>query len=219
MSCGIALFTPEGAYSIAIPCVWFGQLAQDDPDLLIVPGDIVQNGNVLSEWHDYWWVPLSNADFAQTTPVLFARGNHDGEHALVLGPPRTGRTSALAAIGAAARTAGAHVVVVADRPGKLSTLLGLEAVPAGSLDETLEAAAHEGRHLLLVDDAVGNYMPFDPSRLRHLVLARAEPTAVGMSPIGGLLEPCAAPDDFGVEVTCGAAGNGARPLLAPISPG
>ena len=75
---------------------------------------------------------------------------HDGEHALVLGPPRTGRTCALAAIGAAARTAGAHVVVVADRPGKLSALLGLEAVPAGSLDE---AAGTDGRRLLLVDDA------------------------------------------------------------------
>ena len=75
---------------------------------------------------------------------------HDGEHALVLGPPRTGRTSALAAMGAAARTAGVQVVVVADRPGELSTLLGLEAVPA----EALEGAAAEGdRRLLLVDDA------------------------------------------------------------------
>jgi S-DNA-T family DNA segregation ATPase FtsK/SpoIIIE len=75
---------------------------------------------------------------------------HDGEHALVLGPPRTGRTCALAAIGAAARTAGAHVVVVADRPGELSTLLGLEAVPPDSLGE---AAGTDTRRLLLVDDA------------------------------------------------------------------
>ena len=75
---------------------------------------------------------------------------HDGDHALVLGPPRTGRTSTLAAIGAAARTAGADVVVVADRPGRLSALLGLEAVPADSLDRV----ADEGvRRLLLVDDA------------------------------------------------------------------
>ena len=36
--------------------------------------------------------------------------------------------------------------------------------------------------VLLVDDSVGNYMPFEPARLRRLVLARAEPTAVGMSP-------------------------------------
>ena len=73
---------------------------------------------------------------------------HDGEHALVLGPARTGRTCALAAIGAAARTAGVEVVVVAGRPGDLSALLGLEAVPVDSLD-----CVTEGRRLLLVDDA------------------------------------------------------------------
>lgn len=73
--------------------------------------------------------------------------------------------------------------------------------------------------VLLVDDAVGNYMPFDPRRIRRVVLARAEPAAVGTSPIGGLLEPCGAEDEFGVEVTCVAAGDGGRPLLAPISPG
>jgi hypothetical protein len=72
---------------------------------------------------------------------------------------------------------------------------------------------------LLVDDAVGNLMPFEPARLRRLVLARAEPTAVGMSPIGGLLDPCGARDDFGVDVTCAAPGSGARELLAPVSPG
>ena len=73
--------------------------------------------------------------------------------------------------------------------------------------------------VLLVDDAVGNYMPFEPARLRRLLLARAEPTAVGMSPIGGLLLPCGMQDDFGVEVVCTAPGDGSRPLLAPISPG
>lgn len=73
--------------------------------------------------------------------------------------------------------------------------------------------------VLLVDDAVGNYMPFEPARLRRVVLARAEPTAVGTSPIGGLLEPCRSEDPFGVEVVCTAPGNGARPLLAPLSPG
>lgn len=73
--------------------------------------------------------------------------------------------------------------------------------------------------VLLADDAVGNFMPFDPLRMRRLVLARAEPTAVGCSPIGGLLEPCGAQDDFGVEVVCGPGPNGGRALLAPISPG
>lgn len=58
-----------------------GLMASRNPDLYISPGDIVQNGDTLSEWGNYWWTPLSNADFGQTTPVLFARGNHDGEHA------------------------------------------------------------------------------------------------------------------------------------------
>jgi len=70
----------------------------------------------------------------------------------------------------------------------------------------------------LVDDRVGNYLPFDPDRIRRIVLARAEPAAVGMSPVGGLLEPCHAEDDFGVEVQCDGHG-GRRPLLAPLSPG
>ena len=72
---------------------------------------------------------------------------------------------------------------------------------------------------LLVDDIVGNLMPVEPAKLRTIVLARAEPTAVGLSPIGGLLEPSGAEDDFGVVVTCMAHGEGGRSLLVPISPG
>ncbi|TMA33367.1 MAG: ATP-NAD kinase [Deltaproteobacteria bacterium] len=72
---------------------------------------------------------------------------------------------------------------------------------------------------LLIGDAVGNFMPFEPARLRQLVLARAEPAAVGMSPIGGLLHPCGDGDEFGVAVLCGAHEDGGRALLAPISPG
>ena len=72
---------------------------------------------------------------------------HDGEHALVLGPPRTGRTCTLAALGAAARGAGIEVVVVADRPGDLARLLAVEPVTVEALDDP------DGRRLLLVDDA------------------------------------------------------------------
>ncbi len=71
----------------------------------------------------------------------------------------------------------------------------------------------------LVGDRSGNLMPFEPANLRLVVLARAEPDAVGMSPIGGLLEPCGADDDAGVAVWCRPPGTGARDLLAPISPG
>lgn len=73
---------------------------------------------------------------------------HDGEHALVLGPPRTGRTCTLAALGAAARGAGIEVVVVADRPGDLARLLAVEPVPVAEV-----GVADGRRRLLLVDDA------------------------------------------------------------------
>lgn len=81
------------------------------------------------------------------------------------------------------------------------------------------------RTLALIDavrlegDRVGNLMPFDPPMLRDLLLTRAEPAAVGMSPIGGLLEPCSFEDDFAVHVRCTNHAGGGRPLLAPISPG
>jgi predicted phosphodiesterase len=52
------------------------------PDLIGVAGDMVNSGNALNEWHDYWFKPLEHLDCAQTRPVMFARGNHDGEHAL-----------------------------------------------------------------------------------------------------------------------------------------
>jgi hypothetical protein len=72
---------------------------------------------------------------------------------------------------------------------------------------------------LLVDDHVGSLLALEPAKLRTLVLARAEPAAVGLSPLGGLLEPCGAADDFGVLVRCARGGDGGRALLAPISPG
>lgn len=101
-------------------------------------------------------------------PVGFAL--HDGEHALVLGPPGSGRTSALAAVGAAA---GPRAVVVADEPTDLCRRLGLAPVPAADLERLLDpdrraqrgelGAPHDGpqdleplgpgRRVLLVDDA------------------------------------------------------------------
>ena len=52
------------------------------PNMICVAGDMVNSGNAISEWHDYWFKPLETLNAAQTTPVVYARGNHDGEHAL-----------------------------------------------------------------------------------------------------------------------------------------
>lgn len=72
---------------------------------------------------------------------------------------------------------------------------------------------------MLIDDFVGNRLPFDPARLRSAVLARAEPAAVGVSSLGGLVEPCSREEDAGVEVQLSLDAKSGRPLLAPISPG
>lgn len=73
--------------------------------------------------------------------------------------------------------------------------------------------------VFLVDDRVGNYLPFEASQIRCVVLSRAEPASIGMSPIGGLLVPCSPADEFGVVVRCvGHDGKGRR-LRVPLSAG
>jgi hypothetical protein len=71
----------------------------------------------------------------------------------------------------------------------------------------------------LVDENPGSFMPFEPARIRRVVLARAEAASVGTSPIGGLLQPCGSSDDFGVVVDCVEHERGGTPLRVPISPG
>jgi predicted polyphosphate/ATP-dependent NAD kinase len=71
----------------------------------------------------------------------------------------------------------------------------------------------------LEGDHVGNLMPFEPAKLRELVLARAEPAGIGMSPIGGLLRPVGAAEDAGLLVHCAAPDAPGKSLLAPVSAG
>jgi len=109
---------------------------------------------------------------------------------------------------------------------------GLVAAGVVTLDEVARSAkcvrvAIEGEadDLALVDaaflvhDHLGNLMPFEPEKLRALVLARAEPAGIGMSPIGGLLQPVGASDEGGLFVECAAPGVPGRVLLAPVSAG
>ncbi|MGE5596519.1 MAG: NAD(+)/NADH kinase [Hyphomicrobiales bacterium] len=55
-----------------------------------------------------------------------------------------------------------------------------------------------------------------PQTLRTLVLSRANPAAVGLSAIGGLLRPVSRSEPGGLVVQCG---EGGRPLMAPLAPG
>jgi predicted phosphodiesterase len=57
-----------------------GNFAPKDPDMLFVVGDLVQWGSNFEEWDSMWWEPLQVDNFAQKTPILAARGNHDMDH-------------------------------------------------------------------------------------------------------------------------------------------
>ncbi len=61
--------------------------------------------------------------------------------------------------------------------------------------------------VLLRRDHVGNFLPFDADRIAALVLTRAEPAAVGMSPIGGYVDPVSFADEWGLALRCGRAAD------------
>ena len=69
--------------------------------------------------------------------------------------------------------------------------------------------------VLLRNDHVGNLLPFDPERIARILLTRALPHAIGMSPIGGLIDVVEEYEDEGLLVELGAG----RRLAAPVSPG
>lgn len=71
--------------------------------------------------------------------------------------------------------------------------------------------------VLLEAEFVGARAIWDPAALRRIVLARAEPAAVGMSAIGGLLQPLRDADDGGLLIDVG--GDGPLVLRAPVAPG
>lgn len=117
-----------------------------------------------------------------------------------------------------ATTAGLAAGLVASRAVPLDEVaMRAKVVRFGAAGAVEDLALIDAVHL--VDDDVGNLMPFDAERIRTVVLTRADPAGIGVSPIGGLLEPCRAEDDFGVLVRCTTHEEGGRALLVPISPG
>ncbi len=71
--------------------------------------------------------------------------------------------------------------------------------------------------VLLRGDDIGSLLPFRPEHIRTVLLTRAEPASIGVSPIGGYLMPCDHGSDFGVAVRCGEPAK--HRLTIPISPG
>lgn len=66
------------------------------------------------------------------------------------------------------------------------------------------------------DAFIGARALLDPSQLKEALLCRAEPAAVGITSLGGLVRPVSDQDDFGLHLTFA---KGGRQLLAPMGPG
>ena len=102
-----------------------------------------------------WRIPVGLAEETMAPAHLVA---YDGEHALVTGPARSGRTTALLTVAAACRLARPDVTVLAvagPRSGLTTDPLVDAVVSPAAVGETLQARvdAVEGLTLLLVDDA------------------------------------------------------------------
>lgn len=66
------------------------------------------------------------------------------------------------------------------------------------------------------DAFIGAKALLDPSQLKEALLCRAEPAAVGITSLGGLVRPVSDKDDFGLHLIFS---KGGRQLLAPMGPG
>lgn len=78
--------------------------------------------------------------------------------------------------------------------------------------------------VLSAEQFVGARALLEPKALRELLLTRADPAAVGMTSIGGLLRPVSPSDDFGLRLSLNRAGKGqaaeqTQVVHAPIAPG
>ncbi len=71
-----------------------------------------------------------------------------------------------------------------------------------------------------VDDPfLGSFELFEPANLRLVVLSRAEPSAVGFSGVGGLVEPVAPDEDAGLLLRFGSLDACEQVVRGPTAPG
>jgi hypothetical protein len=71
----------------------------------------------------------------------------------------------------------------------------------------------------LRDDYVGNLLPYDEAKLKKILLTRALPDTVGMSPVGGLISVVEEKDDFGLLVEVSEMEDSEIFIRVPLSPG
>ena len=71
--------------------------------------------------------------------------------------------------------------------------------------------------VMLHNDFIGSLLPFQAENLGKIVLTRAEPASIGISPIGGFLVPTGHHDDRGVLAACDPSAN--TRINVPLSPG
>ena len=67
------------------------------------------------------------------------------------------------------------------------------------------------------DQFIGSRALLDSDVIERIFLTRAEPGAVGMTSVGGLMEPLSGDEDAGLHLTLGPRGK--RRVTAPIAPG
>ncbi len=71
----------------------------------------------------------------------------------------------------------------------------------------------------LRDDFVGNLLPYDEAKIMRILLTRALPDTVGMSPVGGLISVVEEKDDCGLLVEIGEKIGSDMHIKVPLSPG
>lgn len=145
------------------------------------------------------------------TSRAFVKGWRD----CVLLPLSTGTNNVFPRL-AEATVAGAALGVLA------SGIVSLEeaTVPVKIIDVEVEGEAPD---IALIDAVVtkdkfiGSRALLNGDAIERIVLTRAEPMAVGMTSVGGLLHPVVEADDHGLHMTLG--GRGKHRVNAPIAPG
>ncbi|MDQ3932399.1 MAG: FtsK/SpoIIIE domain-containing protein, partial [Actinomycetota bacterium] len=142
----IAALTAEVAPPVRPPAA-LGTLPQ-----MVVPEPLAASAR-FDSWP--WLVPVGIAEYSLAPAMLRL---YEGEHALIAGPARSGRTSALCALARLARTAcpGIQLTGVTPRPSRLRVSPDLDGLvtDAHRLPEVLQALGEDPRpQLLLVDDA------------------------------------------------------------------